>query len=67
MCGALANWEALDFDDAIEIAKEQIRKIRQGQVSYDPAQRSRWATPAMDALVGHSQLSTLQDDEEGGE
>ncbi len=61
--GRVADWDESDFMDAMTAAHDVVRLLRAGEVAFDPSIRSRWATPAMDGLLGHAQLAAFADEE----
>jgi len=61
----MAQWSAGELDDALETAREVIRRLRSDPVTFDEDRVSRWADPRMEALLGLGQLAARLPDEEG--
>jgi hypothetical protein len=56
--GVEADWSDAEHAEALEVAAEVVRMVREGRVSADDSRPPTWSTPALDALLGHRQLVT---------
>ncbi|MEJ2540186.1 MAG: PD-(D/E)XK nuclease family protein [Gemmatimonadota bacterium] len=61
---SMAGWGDDDFAEALEVARDVVRTLRSGPVAFNREVRPTWLDPAMDALLGRSQLERHQDDDQ---
>jgi ATP-dependent helicase/nuclease subunit B len=62
----LAEWTEADLEEAEEVARGVVRRLRTGEFRYDPGTRSFRDDP-LDALLGRMELPLATEGEEGGE
>ena len=63
----IADWSGADIEEAMDVARDVVRKVREGRFEFDPDARARWPDPRMEALLGRGQLTAADDESDAGE
>lgn len=63
----MADWGQAELEEALDVARDLIRLVRQGRFEFDADTRARWPDPRMEALLGRGQLSGVDEDSDAGE